>query len=221
MSTLNSLGSSSGTPAAVQPRRNQLQELGSDQFIALMVAQMKNQDPMKPTDPSEFLGQLAQFSTVSGVRAMQDSMGDMVTAMRSSQMLSGTQLVGREVLASGNQITYDGAGSVQGAADMPRGLQSADVVIKDSAGVVVRQLPMSSAVGLNGFTWDGKTEAGDAVPPGRYSIEILARSSGRTESVAPLLRGKVNSVTLDSAGGGLILNTSNGDLPLNAVRRVL
>lgn len=221
MSTLNSLGSSAGTTAAVQPRRNQLQELGSDQFIALMVAQMKNQDPMKPTDPSEFLGQLAQFSTVSGVRAMQDSMGDMVTAMRSSQMLSGTQLVGRDVLASGDQLNYDGLGMVQGAADIPRGVQSAEVVIKDSAGVVIRQLPMSSAAGLNGFTWDGRSDAGEAVPSGRYSIEIIARSAGRAESVAPLLQGRVNSITLDSAAGGLILNTSNGEMPLTAVRRVL
>ena len=221
MSTLNSLGSSAGTAAAVQPKRNQLQELGSDQFIALMVAQMKNQDPMKPTDPSEFLGQLAQFSTVSGVRAMQDSMGDMVTAMRSSQMLSGTQMVGRDVLASGSQLNYDGVGTVQGAADMPRFIQSASVMIKDSAGAVVRQLPISSAAGLNGFTWDGKSDTGAAVPSGRYSIEIVARSASRTEPVAPLLQSKVNSITLDSAGGGLILNTSNGELPLNAVRRVL
>lgn len=219
MSTVNTLSSSTGT--AVQPRKSQLQELGSDQFIALMVAQMKNQDPMKPTDPSEFLGQLAQFSTVSGVRAMQDSMGDMVTAMRSSQMLSGTQMVGRDVLASGGQLNYDGLGNVQGAADMPRFIQSASVVIKDSAGAVVRQLPLSSAAGLNSFTWDGKSDTGAAVPSGRYSMEIVARSASRTEPVATLLQSKVNSITLDSAGGGLILNTSNGELPLNAVRRVL
>jgi len=221
MSTLTSLGSSAGASTAAPPRRNQLQELGSDQFIALMVAQMKNQDPMKPTDPSEFLGQLAQFSTVSGVRAMQDSMSDMVTTMRSSQMLSGTQMVGREVLANGGQLNYDGLGLVNGAAELPRGVNSASVLVKDLTGTVVRQLPLSTAEGLNGFTWDGMSDTGEAAPSGRYSIEIVARSASRTETVAPLLQSRVNSITLDSAGGGLILNTSNGELPLTAVRQVL
>ena len=222
MSTVSTLGTTSATGAAtVSPRRNQLQELGSDQFIALMVAQMKNQDPMKPTDPSEFLGQLAQFSTVSGVRAMQDSMTDMVTAMRSSQMLSGTQLVGREVLAASTSINHDGVTAVNGAAELPTGLTAASVLIKDSAGAVMRQIPLSASAGLKSFAWDGKSDAGAAVPSGRYSIEVVARSAFGPESVAALLQSKVNSVTLDSAGGGLTINTSNGELPLTAVRRVL
>lgn len=220
MTTLESLGSSSA-PTVSPPRRNQLQELGSDQFIMLMVAQMKNQDPLKPADPAEFLGQLAQFSTVSGVRAMQDSMSDMVTAMRSSQMLSGTGMVGREVLGASNAATYDGATAINAAADLPLGTSGAMAVIKDASGAVVRQIPLSARPGLNGFSWDGRDDAGVSAPPGRYSIEVSALSAGRTESVPTLLYGRVDSVTLDTASGGLILNTSHGALPLTAVRRVL
>ena len=58
MNTLESL-SSNIAPVSGAQRKSQLQELGSDQFITLMVAQMKNQDPLKPADPAEFLGQLA------------------------------------------------------------------------------------------------------------------------------------------------------------------
>lgn len=220
MSTLTSVTAGSTTAASNQ-RRNGLQELGSDQFIALMVAQMRNQDPMKPTEPSEFLGQLAQFSTVSGVRAMQDSMTDMVTAMRSSQMLAGTTMVGRDVIAATGSVNYDGVSNVNGAADLPLGITSASVVIKDSTGAMVRRMPISTQAGLADFSWDGKNDTGAAVPPGRYSVEVDARSSTRTESVATLLRSKVDSVTLDSAGGGLVLNTTHGSVPLAAVRRVL
>lgn len=219
--SITSLASTSAATTAATKPRNSLQELGSDQFIALMVAQMRNQDPMKPTEPSEFLGQLAQFSTVSGVRAMQDSMTDMVTAMRSSQMLSGTSMVGRDVLAASNSINHDGVSTVTGAAELPLGVSSASVMIKDSSGAVVRRIPLSTQAGMNNFAWDGKNDAGAAVPPGRYSVEVDARSANRSESVATLLRSKVDSVTLDSAGGGLILNTTHGALPLTAVRRVL
>ncbi|MEY2625767.1 MAG: hypothetical protein RL412_1542 [Pseudomonadota bacterium] len=220
MTTLESLGSSPAASVSPQ-RRNQLQELGSDQFIMLMVAQMKNQDPLKPADPAEFLGQLAQFSTVSGVRAMQDSMGDMVTAMRSSQMLSGTGMVGREVLGAASIATYDGITAINAAADLPLGISGAMAVVKDSSGAIVRQIPLSARNGLNGFSWDGRDDAGVSAPPGRYSIEVSAQSAGRSETVPTLLYGRVDSVTLDTANGGLILNTSHGALPLTAVRRVL
>lgn len=219
--SINSLSTSTVASTTATKARNGLQELGSDQFIALMVAQMRNQDPMKPTEPSEFLGQLAQFSTVSGVRAMQDSMTDMVTAMRSSQMLSGTSLVGRDVLAASRVINHDGVSAVSGAIEVPLGVSSATMMIKDSYGALVRRIPLSTQTGLNDFAWDGKNDAGAAVPPGRYSVEVDARSANRAESVSALLRSKVDSVTLDNAGGGLILNTTHGATPLTAVRRVL
>jgi flagellar basal-body rod modification protein FlgD len=219
MNTLESL-SSNIAPVAGAQRKNQLQELGSDQFITLMVAQMKNQDPLKPADPAEFLGQLAQFSTVSGVRAMQDSMTDMVTAMRSSQMLSGTGMVGREVLGASNAATFDGTTPINAAADLPLGTSGALAIVKDAAGTIVR-IPLSARPGLNGFSWDGRDDAGVSAPPGRYSIEVAALSAGRSEPVPTLLYGRVDSVTLDTATGGLILNTSHGALPLTAVRRVL
>lgn len=219
--SINSLSTSTVASTTATKAHNGLQELGSDQFIALMVAQMRNQDPMKPTEPSEFLGQLAQFSTVSGVRAMQDSMTDMVTAMRSSQMLSGTSLVGRDVLAASRVINHDGFSAVSGAIEVPLGVSSATMMIKDSNGALVRRIPLSTQTGLNDFAWDGKNDAGAAVPPGRYSVEVDARSANRAESVSALLRSKVDSVTLDNAGGGLILNTTHGATPLTAVRRVL
>lgn len=220
MSVTSLTSSTAATTTATKPR-NGLQELGSDQFINLMVAQMRNQDPMNPTDPSDFLGQIAQFSTVSGVRAMQDSMTDMVSAMRSSQMLSGTSMVGRDVLAASSAINHDGVSAVTGAVELPLGVSSATMLIKDSSGAIVRRFPLSTQAGMKSFAWDGNNDAGAAAPPGRYSIEVDARSANRTESVATLLRSKVDSVSLDSAGGGLILNTTHGATPLSAVRRVL
>jgi len=219
MSALDNISPVKST--SVAPKRNQLQELGSDQFIMLMVAQMKNQDPLKPAEPSEFLGQLAQFSTVSGVRAMQDSMSDMVTAMRSSQMLSGTGMVGRDVLGASSSATFDGVNPINAAVELPVGMTGATAVVKDSTGAIVRQIPLTARSGLNGFSWDGRSDAGVTAPPGKYDIEVSVMSGQRTESVQTLLYGRVDSVTLDTKSGGLILNTSHGALPLTAVRRVL
>lgn len=210
------------TPAGAGAARKELPQFGADQFITLMLAQLKNQDPLKPLEPSEFLGQLAQFSTVTGVQGMSASVSELVGSLRSSQALSGAGLVGREVLAPGSAAVFDGRTPVRGAVETPGGADSVEFVVRDAAGAVVRRIQSPPAAGgLTEFAWDGLGPSGAALPPGQYRIEALARLGGRAEQAQLLLRGRVDSVTLDAAGRGLVLNTPNGPLPLGAVRRVM
>lgn len=202
--------------------RKEMPQFGADQFITLMLAQLKNQDPLKPLEPSEFLGQLAQFSTVTGVQGMSASVAELVGSMRSSQALSGANLVGREVFAPGSIAAFDGATPVRGAVEAPTGSNGIDFVVRDAAGAVVRRIQTAPvAGGLTEFAWDGRADSGAALPPGPYRVEALARFGNRAESTQLLLRSRVDSVTLDAAGSGLVLNTPNGSLPLGAVRRVM
>ena len=78
-------------------------QLGQAQFMQLMIAQLRNQDPTQPMDPANFLGQLAQFGTVSGIQGMQDSISTLSDSLRSSQVLGGTSLVGHYVLADASE----------------------------------------------------------------------------------------------------------------------
>jgi flagellar basal-body rod modification protein FlgD len=95
-------------------------------------------------------------------------------------------------------------------------------MVRDPAGSVVRRFtaPVRDG-GFAEFAWDGRSDSGVALPPGGYRIEALTRDGSRTESLQTLLRSRVDSVTLDPAGGGLTLNTHNGSLSLGAVRRVM
>ena len=202
--------------------RKDMPQFGADQFITLMLAQIRNQDPLKPLEPAEFLGQLAQFSTVTGIQGMASSVSDLVGTMRSSQALSGAGLVGREVLAPGDTAAFDGTTAVRGAVEAPPGADAVGFIVRDASGAVVRRTQGVPTVGgLTEFAWDGRGDSGAMAPPGQYKIEALARFGGRAESAQFLLRGRVDSVTLDAAGSGLILNTTNGSLSLGAVRRVL
>ena len=210
------------TPAGAGAARKELPQFGADQFITLMLAQLKNQDPLKPLEPAEFLGQLAQFSTVTGIQGMASSVSDLVGTMRSSQALSGAGLVGREVLAPGDTAAFDGTTPVRGAVEAPQGADAVGFIVRDASGAVVRRMQSAPSVGgLTEFAWDGRSDSGAALPPGRYKVEALASFGGRAESAQFLLRSRVDSVTLDAAGSGLVLNTTNGSLSLGAVRRVL
>src|ERR1700741_111746 len=90
-------------------------QLGQAEFLELMIAQLKNQDPFKAMDPSQFLGQLAQFGTVSGIQEMQAAFGTLLDAMRSSQVLDGSAMIGRDVLVASEGATLQAEGPVRGA----------------------------------------------------------------------------------------------------------
>src|SRR5678815_3034386 len=79
-------------------------ELNQEDFLTLMITQLKNQDPMKPLDPSQYVGQLAQFSQVSGLADMNKQITSLTESLRGNQVLSGSSLIGRTVIAPGDSI---------------------------------------------------------------------------------------------------------------------
>ena len=208
------------TAAAAAVRAQKKNELGSEDFMKLMLTQLKNQDPMKPMDPSEFLGQLAQFSTVTGIQSMQASMSELSGSMRSSQVLSGASLVGREVLAPASTATIGAGGTVNGAVGIPGGAADVKVAVRDSSGQLVRRFSVTASDGLTEFTWDGLDEAGNAAAAGKYKLEITANVGGEIQSLDPLLSSRVASVTIDPTRGELILNTNIGAIAIGDVQRV-
>jgi flagellar basal-body rod modification protein FlgD len=196
-------------------------QLGQAEFLELMIAQLKNQDPFKAMDPSQFLGQLAQFGTVSGIQEMQAAFGTLSDAMRSSQVLDGATMVGREVLVPSDKIALGADGAVHGALDVPTGTTALQVNIRDANGTLVRRMQLPTTSGLNDFSWDGVADNGTRAPAGEYSIEAVANVAGKSGSLEMLLASRVNSVTIDAATG-LTLNTNTlGSRALSDVRRVM
>jgi flagellar basal-body rod modification protein FlgD len=158
--------------------------LGQDAFLELMVTQLKNQDPFKPVDPSQFLGQLAQFGTVTGIQDMQKSIGTLADSLRSSQVLGGTSLVGHDVLAVADTATLGATGQISGAVTNPEGTSAAVMVVTDASGQLVKRIPLSSQQGTVEFTWDGNTDLGVRAPAGSYTMTAIANVGGAAELIA-------------------------------------
>jgi flagellar basal-body rod modification protein FlgD len=196
-------------------------QLGQNEFMQLMLAQLKNQDPMHAMDPSQFLGQLAQFSTVTGIQGLQNSFSTFSDSMRSTQVLQGATMVGRDVLVAGDKAPLGAEGNLIGAIDIPDGA-TVKVNVRDSAGQLVRTWAMpAGSSGVTAFSWDGIADDGTRAPAGTYTLEAIASAGGKSASLETMLAGHVSSVTID-ATNGLSLNTSNlGTFALNEVRRVM
>jgi flagellar basal-body rod modification protein FlgD len=212
---INSLLGSTGTRAAAKDT------LGQKDFLELMMTQFRNQDPFKPMDSTQFLGQLAQFSTVSGIDAMQASLASLADSYRSDQMLAGAALVGRDILVPSASGTLATEGALRGAAAVPSGTQQVFVQVKDATGQLVRRFEVPVTDGITDFAWDGTLEDGSRAAAGIYTVQAVGITAGRTASLETLLTDTVGSVTLDASSQSLVLNTATqGAVPLASVRRI-
>ncbi|AMN46577.1 flagellar basal body rod protein FlgD [Steroidobacter denitrificans] len=207
--------------AAAQTKKS-ANNLGIDEFLTLMTTQLKNQDPLKPLEGTEFVAQLAQFGTVSGIQQMQGSMETLAESLRATQALSGTSLVGHDILASAGSVNFIEGTSVSGEFDVPAATSALQVRITDASGAVVRDITLAPTPGFTSFSWDGLRSDGAQAQSGEYSIQAIASVGGASESLDLLLAARVSSVTLDNGGTGLTLNTAGlGSVSLADVRRIM
>ena len=202
-------------------------ELNQDDFLTLMITQLKNQDPFKPMDPAQYVGQLAQFSSVSGLSEINKNISSLTSSLRGNQVLDGAALIGRTVIAEGNQIyryvpAEGEAIPTQGAVEVPSGASSVQLVVRDSAGTLVKTQSIEARAGLRGFTWDGSTNDGGSAPSGSYKIEVIAKVGDKNVSLNTSMAAQVSSVALDPATGALTLDTDTlGEIAMSDVERVL
>lgn len=202
------------------PREVTKEELGQEDFLQLMLTQLKNQDPFKPMESGEFLGQLAQFGTVSGLSELKSSFESLATSLVSNQALQAASLVGRSALVESKGVTIGTGQPVAAAVDMPTASGAVRVSIIDATGQIVREIDLGTRpAGLASFTWDGKTETGTAAPGGRYTFLAEFLSDGEVEAAKTLVSAPVESVLFGADGFSVHLR-GVGEVPFSAVREI-
>jgi flagellar basal-body rod modification protein FlgD len=212
----SSLGIASTDPSR-RPARSS--ELGQDTFLMLMTEQLKNQDPLKPMESNEFLGQLAQFSTVSGIEKMQSGLNALASAFENSQALQAASLVGRSALVAADSFEFQADSMIEGSVEVPAAGEIT-VTIKDASGQIVStQSIQADGPGAQSFSWDGRSNSGEVLPPGRYSISASYGSGDSATALTPMLAAEIQSVSYSTQG--ILLNlTGIGSVPLSAVGRI-
>lgn len=196
-----------------------VEDMGSQDFLALMVAQLENQDPTKPMDNMQFMGQLAQFGTVSGIQEMNDSFSGLSSAITANQALQAAGLVGRDVVTEGNVGTLRAIGvnednelamALDATVEFPDGASAATFYVQDSSGRLVYSAPLPPASGGDvRVQWDGRDSSGKLMDPGRYQVSAEAVVNGSAQTVVVNAHQQVESVAVDPSRG-VSLNLANG-----------
>ncbi len=197
-------------------------DMGQADFLELMLAQMKNQDPTKPLDPNEFMSQLAEFSTVNGIQELQQSFDALAATLTTDQTLKAASMIGHAVMTPGDSSVLEEGGNIVGQVLLNGSTPDLNIKIYDPQGSLVRTIPMgNNAAGAVLFKWDGFAEDGSAAVPGNYRIVAEVEVDGSVQEAAMEVRSKVDSVSLNPYGG-ILLNLDNGtSIPLEAIQTIM
>jgi flagellar basal-body rod modification protein FlgD len=196
-SAANTTGSASSTSA--DPLGAGGQALDENAFVQMLVAQMKNQDPMNPMDGTQLATQLAQFSSVEQLIKLNTNVTSASTAtQQAANTTLGVSLIGHDVIVPGNTIDANAGEVPQATLDVPAGTASLTITVLDSSGKTVgTQTVTNPATGRQAIDLSSTI-----TKPGSYSYQVQALDANKNPvNVTTYATARVQG-----------MSTSNGDV---------
>ena len=194
--------------------------LGQSDFLKLMTAQMRNQDPFNPVDNTQMVAQMAQFSSLAGISEMSTTLKAISDKLGGATASDAVAYIGRTVLTAGDVAYGRGAGGIAGAVELGAASSKTVITIADANGAVLKQIALGpQKAGTVGYDWDGRTDAGEDAGAGPFTVSVAAQNNGKPVAATGLVWAPVASVS--TAGGAAILSLPGlGDVPASAVRQI-
>lgn len=192
--------------------------LGKDDFLKLMLMQMKNQDPLNPMESTEFAAQLAQFSSLEQLLNLNDQMKTSIDAnFYLTQSINNTlaaTFIGKEAKLSTNTFQFNGQESQSIGYKLSARATNITVKIYDENGALIRTLENVPAnAGDNKLSWDFTDNNGNNVPYGKYRFEVEAYDAeDKPINVSEYVLGKIGGVRFTEFGTKLLINGTEFNL---------
>jgi flagellar basal-body rod modification protein FlgD len=191
ISTLTGNGAAS---SATAPKN-----LDKDSFLRLLTTQLQNQDPLNPTDSTEFTAQLAQFSSLEQMTNVNATLNTLLLYQASINNAQAVGFIGKDIVANGKSIEMKGGQPVSCDYEISAAAKRVVVTIYDATGNFVRDYEKTAlAAGKQSLSWDGKNRDGNPVVDGVYTFEVQAvDQKGAKLDATTFSKGTVTGVTFE------------------------
>lgn len=186
--------------------------MGKDDFLKMMIAQLKNQDPMNPMDGTQYASQLAQFSSLEQLSNLNSTMtqslagNSQLTQSINNMMVSN--LIGKDTKLTGSDIQVNGQTKIDLGYNLPMQASSVEVDIYDSNGGLVKTINNSSlSKGDSKLSWDLTDNSGSKVPNSNYTFKVTATdANGNDITTTQYKYGIIDGVKFNSSGTVLLID---------------
>lgn len=195
------------------------QNLGRDEFMRLLTAQLTHQDPLQPVTNEAFIAQLAQFSALEQMQGIRSALETSQVLDQSMNNFLAASLIGRQVRSTGDTVALASGSPVEFYVGIARDAK-VNVSIVSESGEVVRKLAIGKLpAGQNRVLWDGKGEGGAALPTGRYRIAVTALDdAGASVSAGTGTIGEVSSLRFREGRAFVVVD--GREIPIDEVEEI-
>ena len=217
--SLNNILDKLGIQQQEEKKRADGGALGQEDFLKLMTTQLQNQDPFAPMENADFIAQMAQFSTVTGITDMGQSLKGISNQLSEFRIATATNMLGNSVLVPGTRAYPDGDGAVHGVIDLPAASGTTNVVFTSQNGDILHVEELGAQPsGLAGFSWQDIPQS--VLDSNDYiNVEAFADQGGGLEGVSTSVFGEVLAASTSSADGVMLDVKGYGDINVNEVVR--
>jgi flagellar basal-body rod modification protein FlgD len=173
--------------------------IGKDDFMKLLIAQLKNQDPSSPADPKDFVTQLSQLTGVEQMTNMANQLSALQTATTSMVANQASGLVGKRIEADGKTLYLGDQGPASTSYNLSANAKTVEIKVYDAAGNNVHAETVDTvSVGQHEFKWDGNNDQGVRGNPGSYTIAVSATdANGKNVIADTTISGAVTKVSYE------------------------
>lgn len=194
--------------------------LDQSDFLKLMTAQMQNQDPFNPTDNTQMVAQMAQFSSLSATTEMSTTLKAIAAKLGATSTADAVAYIGKTVLTEGDVAFGRTTGGIAGGVELDAAATNVSVSISNADGEVLHTQSLGpQAKGTASYQWDGKLADGSDAGAGPFTVSVVAQDAGKTVAARSLVWAPVESVS--TANGQAVLTVSGlGQIPVSAVRQI-
>ena len=207
--SLNNILEKIGVKTPENTPKSPKSSLGQEDFLKLMTTQLQNQDPFAPMENGEFIAQMAQFSTVTGITEMGETLKGLANKLDEFRIATASDLLGNSVLVPGNTVRPNKNGEIHGIIDLPSASSETSVSFFDQSGEIVHSIDLGAqGRGLVGFEWlNIPKEIIDKDTP--LKVEAYINSGKGSQSLAPSVFSEVVAASLDTKGQGVTIDVKD------------
>jgi flagellar basal-body rod modification protein FlgD len=210
ISAITNSGSTTDATKTSTTKAGEKSALDKEAFLKLLVAQLSHQDPLQPTEGTEFVAQLSQFAMVEQSIAQSAKLDAISAQMGGLSSSEATGLIGKDVtLRSQNGISFDGLSATGASVNLAGPAAKVTVQIQDASGNTLRTLDLGAkGAGNVPISWDGRDDAGQPVPKGSYKVKVDAQTAdGKTVNASQDVSGKVTKVSFEKGYPEVLLDS--------------
>lgn len=203
--TVAATTSTTTTTASTASSSSVTSAISSQQFLSLLVTELQNQNPLDPTNSTDFINQLTSYANFDQQQTLNSNMSTLVSSLNSLLTLNSSNYIGQTVTAKTDTGTLKD-GQISFGYSLKSAASDVTLSVKDSSGNTVWTGSGTTTSGTNSFIWDGTTTDGTQLTDGgQYTLNVSATdSTGQSVYGYTTVTGKVTSI--DNSSGTPMLN---------------